>query len=194
MDIGFNPTYQNVVGFFARGIMRDLRLVGGQDILFGKIKTFIRERLFDRTVDLEDLNILRNLSEIAATRTIFENFKKAINALTVVDRGTSLIRDRIKMSQVRPYPVKSQNYVAAKKSIFNKVVGDSQFELDFAGFLDGCGDIVSFVKNARSMNPSLLHRVPQRRRIDCQLFPRLHRETHRRRSLGDRDQGARGFG
>jgi type III restriction enzyme len=40
MNIGFNPTYQNVVGFFARSIMRDLRLVGGQDILFGKIKTF----------------------------------------------------------------------------------------------------------------------------------------------------------
>ncbi len=40
MDIGFNPAYQNVVGFFARTIMRDLRLVGGQDILFGKIKTF----------------------------------------------------------------------------------------------------------------------------------------------------------
>ena len=84
-------------------------------------------------VDLEDLNILRNLSEIAATRTIFETFKKAINELTVVDRGTSLVRDRIKMSQVRPYAVKSQNYVPAKKSIFNKVVGDSQLRARVRG-------------------------------------------------------------
>lgn len=155
MDIGFNPTYQNVVGFFARTIMRDLRLVGGQDILFGKIKTFIQERLFDRSVNLEDLNILRNLSEIAATRTVFETFKRAINDLTVVDRGTTQVRDRIKVSQTRPYAVKSQGYVAAKKSIFNKVVGDSHFELEFAGFLDGCADIVSFVKNDRQMSPSL---------------------------------------
>ena len=49
---------------------------------------FIQDRLFDRKVDLEDLNVLRNLSEIAATRTISETFKKAINDLTVVDRGT----------------------------------------------------------------------------------------------------------
>lgn len=124
-----------VVGFFARTIMRELRLVGGQNILFGKIKTFIQRRLFDQGVNLEDLNILRNLSEIAATRTIFETFKKAINDLTVVDRGTSQVRDRIKMSQARPYAVKSQGYVAAKKSIFNKVVGDGHFELEFAGWL-----------------------------------------------------------
>ena len=155
MDIGFNPTYQNVVGFFARSIMRDLRLVGGQDILFGKIKMFIQEQLFDKPVDLEDLNILRNLSEIAATRTISETFKKAINGLTVVDRGATQVRDRIKLSQSRPYAVKQQGYVIAKKSMFNKVVGDSHFELEFAGFLDGCPDIEAFVKNSRQMNPSL---------------------------------------
>ncbi len=72
-----------------------------------------------------------------------------------MDRGTTQVRDRIKMSQSRPYAVKSQGYVAAKKSIFNKVVGDSHFELEFAGFLDGCADIVSFVKNDRQMSPSL---------------------------------------
>jgi type III restriction enzyme len=155
MDIGFNPTHQNVVGFFARAIMRDLRLVGGQDILFGKIKTFIQERLFEETIDLNDPNILRNLSEIAATRTIFETFKKAINDLTVVDRGTSQVRDRIKMSQSRPYAVKQQGYVLAKKSIFNKIVGDGHFELQFASFLDGCKDVASFIKNDRQMNSSL---------------------------------------
>jgi hypothetical protein len=52
----------------------------------------------NRKVDLEDLNVLPNLSEIAATRTISETFKKAINDLTVVDRGTSQVRDRIKIS------------------------------------------------------------------------------------------------
>ena len=103
----------------------------------------------------KDLNILRNLSEIAATRTIFETFKQAINELTVVDRGTTQVRDRIKISQSRPYAVKQQDYVAAKKSVFNKIVGDSHFELEFAGFLDGCRDIVSFAKNDRQMNPSL---------------------------------------
>jgi hypothetical protein len=53
------------------------------------------------------------------------------------------------MSRARPYPVKHQAYLVPKKSIFNKIVGDSQFELDFAAFLDGCNDIVSFAKNSQ---------------------------------------------
>ena len=76
--------------------------------------------------------------------------RPAINALTVQDRGTTEIRDTIKLSKTRPYLVKDQAYLAPKKSVFNKIVGDSQLELDFAGFLDGCDDIVSFVKNSQS--------------------------------------------
>jgi type III restriction enzyme len=34
-----------------------------------------------------------------------------------------------------------------KKSPFNKIIGDSHFELEFANFLEGCGDIISYVKN-----------------------------------------------
>jgi type III restriction enzyme len=34
--------------------------------------------------------------------------------------------------------------------VFNRVVGDSEFELEFAAFLDGCNDIISFVKNTQS--------------------------------------------
>jgi type III restriction enzyme len=52
--------------------MRDLRLVGGFDVLFGKIKDFVQDHLFERPVDLDDRNILRNLSEIEATRTLLE--------------------------------------------------------------------------------------------------------------------------
>jgi type III restriction enzyme len=155
MDTEFTPTYQNVVGFFARTLMRDLRLVGGQDILFGKLKSFIQEGLFEQPVDLEDMNILRNLSEVSATRTIIETFKQAINALTIVDRGTTKVRDRIKISQARPYAVKRQAFIPAKKTIFNKVIGDSDLELEVAGFLDGCPDILAFAKNSRQMNPSL---------------------------------------
>ena len=83
MDSVFTPNYQNMIGFFTRTIMRDLRLVGGFDILFGKIKQFVETELFETPVDLEDLNILRNLSEIEATRTILETIKAGVNALTV---------------------------------------------------------------------------------------------------------------
>jgi type III restriction enzyme len=33
------------------------------------------------------------------------------------------------------------------KSLFNRIVGDSHFELEIASFLDNCEDVMSFVKN-----------------------------------------------
>lgn len=40
--------HRSVVGFFTQGIMKDLRLVGGYDVLYGKVKDFIQNHLFDR--------------------------------------------------------------------------------------------------------------------------------------------------
>ncbi|MEA3416003.1 MAG: KilA-N domain-containing protein [Thermodesulfobacteriota bacterium] len=37
--------------------------------------------------------------------------------------------------------------VIPKKSIFNKIIGDSSLELQFAAFLEECDDIISYVKN-----------------------------------------------
>lgn len=106
MDTVFTPSYQNMIGFFARSIMRDLRLVGGFDVLFGKLKQFVETELFDRAVDLADLNTLRNLSEIEATRTLLESMKAAINGLTVRDSGTTEVRGAIRapFDQVASYP------------------------------------------------------------------------------------------
>jgi type III restriction enzyme len=150
MDSAFTPNYQSVIGYFARTIMRDLRLVGGFDVLFAKIKQFVETELFDRPVDLNDLNTLRNLSEIEATRTLIETIKAGVNALTIQDRGTTEVRGSIKLSKTRPFLVKEQAFIVPRKSLFNKIVGDSHFELEVAAFFDGCADIVSFVKNSQS--------------------------------------------
>lgn len=139
--------YRSVIGYFAQTVMKELRLVSGYDVLYGKIKAFIRDNLFGQSVDLELPNTLRNLSELAATKTIIETFKKAINDLTVCDKGDAEIRDTIKLRQTRPFIVKDQGYLMAKKSVFNRVVGDSHFELRFAAFLENCSDVVSYAKN-----------------------------------------------
>ena len=146
------PSYSSVIGYFAETIRRELRLVGNHNILYGKVKEFIVNYLFTKKIELDDLNILRNLSELTATKTIIESFKKEINSLTVVDKGEIEIRDYIKVSQVRPFVIKDQSFVVPKKSVFNKVVGDSHFELEFAGFLEECEDIISYAKNYFSVH------------------------------------------
>jgi type III restriction enzyme len=147
LDTSGVADYRSVIGYFAQSIMKDLRLVSGYDVLYGKVKAFVQEELFDRPVELEDPNTLRSLSELAATKTLIETFKKAINALTVRDKGDAKIRDTIKLRQTRPFVAKDQGYLVPKKSVFNRIIGDSPLELQFANFLEGCSDVISFGKN-----------------------------------------------
>lgn len=147
LDTAGIADYRSVIGYFAQTIMKDLRLVSGYDVLYGKVKTFVQDDLFDKPVDLESPNTLRNLSELAATKTLLETFKKAINALTVQDKGDAEIRDTIKLRQTRPFVARDQDYLIPKKSVFNRIIGDSHLELLFARFLDDCDDVVSYAKN-----------------------------------------------
>jgi type III restriction enzyme len=147
LDTAGIADYRSVIGYFARTIMKELHLVSGYDVLYGKVKAFVQNELFDRKVDLESPNTLRNLSEIIASKTLIETFKKAINALTIRDKGDAEIRDTIKLRQTRPFVAKEQGYLVPKKSVFNRIIGDSQLELQFAAFLEDCSDVVSYAKN-----------------------------------------------
>ena len=152
LDSAAVTDYRSVIGYFAQVIMKDLRLVSGYDILYGKVKEFIGQYLFTSAVDIDDLNTIRNLSELEATKTIIETFKKKINDLTIQDKGSAEIRDYIKLRQTRPFVVKEQGYLMAQKSVFNKIVGDSHLELLFASFLEKCDDIISYAKNYFAVN------------------------------------------
>lgn len=152
LDTAGIADYRSVIGYFAKVVMKDLRLFSGYDVLYGKIKAFVRDELFTQPVDLEHPNTLRNLSELEGTKTIVESFKKAINALTVKDKGDAEIRDTIKLRKTRPFMVKDQGYLMPQKSVFNRIIGDSHFELVFAGFLEKCGDIISYAKNYLAVN------------------------------------------
>ncbi len=147
LNSSVEPNYQSVVGFFVQRIMKELRLFGCYDILFGKVKKFIVGNLFDQEVDLNDLNILKNLSDLEAVKIIVETLKEEINNLTVQDKGDTEIKNYIKIASARPFVVNDQKYLIPKKSIFNKIVGDSDFELEFADFLERADDVVSFAKN-----------------------------------------------
>jgi type III restriction enzyme len=151
LDTAGIADYRSVVGYFAQSIMKDLRLVSGYDVLYRKVKAFLLDHLFDTPADLESPNTIRNLSEVHAVKTTIDTFKAAINALTVQDKGNAEIRDRIKLRNTRPFVAKEQGFMIPKRSVFNRIIGDSGFELEFAAFLDGCGDIVSFAKNFLSV-------------------------------------------
>ncbi|UZX10541.1 DEAD/DEAH box helicase family protein [Methylocystis sp. MJC1] len=142
--------WRSVVAFFARQLLKDLRLVGGYELLYPKVRAFLREGLFTRSVDLDDPVILRNLSRPEASKIIFDSFRAAINGLTIRDSGASRIEGHIRLRDVRPFRTEPRGCLAPKKSIFNKIVGETgadRLELAFASFLESAPDVQSFAKN-----------------------------------------------
>jgi type III restriction enzyme len=147
-----NPDSNSMIAFFVNNIKKDLRLIGGQEILHGKVKDFMQNYLFGKTVAFDNLNIMRNISEPEVNKTIYNFFKTEINNLTIKDKGEAVIDGNIKLRKTRPFSANQQAFYQPKKSVFNKIIGDSHFELEFASFLDGCNDIVSFAKNYFGVN------------------------------------------
>ena len=143
--------YRSVVAFFARQLLKDLRLVGGYELLYPKVRDFMRDFLFSPSpVNLEDPVVLRNLSEPDAGKILYDAFKVAINALTVQETGTTHIEDRIRLKEMRPFRTDWRQNLPAAKCIFNKIVGEPNsggFELRFAAFLEDAGDVQAFAKN-----------------------------------------------
>ena len=143
----------SIINFFTKSIMTEMRLYGGQEILYGKLKYFLKDKLFGEQVDLEDPNVARNLSETNIRFIIRETFKKYINKLTIVDSGETEVQNYIKVSNQKTFSVpRTKEFLPTKKSIFNKVVGDSHFELLFAGFLEAATDVKKYIKNYLQLN------------------------------------------
>ena len=142
---------RSVVAFFARQLMKDLRLVGGYDLVYAQVKAFIRQRLFaGGPVDIDDPVVLRNLSESLAAERLLGSFKAAIHALTVQDSGKVHIEDHIRLRDVRPFRTQHRDWLPAQRCIFNRIVGEPQaggLELRFASFLDSADGVAAFAKN-----------------------------------------------
>lgn len=140
--------YRNVIGYFTKSILKESRLVSGFNILYPKVEKFVSHQLFGNTVNLEDAQTIRNLSEAQPKNILYKTFKEAINELTVSDSGTAEIKNFISLKTVRPKVADNQPFLVPKKSIFNKIIGDNDFELEFAALCENkFDDVIAFAKN-----------------------------------------------
>lgn len=142
------PDYRNVIGFFTSSILKDSRLVSGFHILYPKVESFVKYQLFTKQVELSDPQTLRNLSEAQPKHILYTTFKKAIDELTVTDKGTAEVKNYISLKSAKPKIAENQPFLLPKKSVFNKIIGDNPFELNVAAALENrFTDVVSYAKN-----------------------------------------------
>lgn len=147
------PDYRNVIGFFTASVLKESKLFSGFNILFPKVESFITYQLFEEgkkplNVSLSDPQTLRNLSEAESKHILYTSFKKAIDELTVSDKGTAEVKKYISLKLTKTKVAENQGFIIPKKSVFNKIIGDNDFELSFAADLENrFDDVIAYAKN-----------------------------------------------
>ncbi len=137
-----------VITYYTRGAAK----AGGVDRLSGAFATlapmvrdYLKHRVFDRPVELDEKVILRRLAENDAQALVANAFGEAIRALAITEREPTITESAFRLSQTPPFPW-SRQAVDGKHTVFNLTPVDNALEARFAAFLDRATDVAAWAK------------------------------------------------
>jgi type III restriction enzyme len=100
------------------------RLSGAFASLAPMVRDYLKQRVFDRPVELEDKVILRRLAENDAQALVVGAFRDAIRALSIIEREPTIEENALRVSDTPPFPW-SRKTVEGERTIFNLTPVDS---------------------------------------------------------------------
>ena len=127
-----------VITYYTRLVAKEAgveRLAGTFATLAPMVRDYLKDRVFERPVELDDKVILRRLAENDAQALVSQPFLQAIRALAITEREPTIEENALRVSETPPFPW-SRTTVEGKKTIFNLTPVDSSLEARFATFLD----------------------------------------------------------
>ncbi len=121
------------------------RLAGTFATLAPMIRDYLKERVFERPVELDDKVVLRRLAENDAQALVTRAFVEAIRALAITEREPTIEESALRVSETPPFPWSRATF-DGKKTVFNLTPVDSSLETRFAAFLDKATDVAAWAK------------------------------------------------
>jgi type III restriction enzyme len=143
-DLPVPQNSKSVIAYYTDQILKQLKIGGTFDNFYPMVKKYVVEKLFNKEVDLEDPKVLYNLSSIDVQEKLINLFVNEFRDKTFKEIEP-VKRFNVKLSDTKPF-VWSKLVYPANKCIFNYVPCDSNFEVDFAKFLDWAEDVETFTK------------------------------------------------
>jgi type III restriction enzyme len=137
-----------VITYYTRSVAKEGgvdRLSGAFATLAPMVRDYLKERVFEEPVELEDKVILRRLAENDAQALVVGAFGKAIRALSITEREPTIEESALRVSETPPFPW-SRETMDGKNTIFNLTPVDSSLEARFARFLDKATDVTAWAK------------------------------------------------
>lgn len=138
-------TAEEVIGYYARRISQNIKLPSQFSVLAPKVREFFERKAFGETVDLTGPHVIRAMSSNIASFVVLNVFEKVLRDVIVEEKTPELISSSRFLSETLPFPT-SKKVCESKKTIFNFVPCDNEFERSFANCLDKWADIEKFAK------------------------------------------------
>ncbi len=136
---------QEVVAYYANMIAKEAKLPSQFAALAPKVRDFLKYQAFGREVVLDSPEILRAISQRFHQVVTMKAFLDALREKLVQPQEPALEGAGRRLSSIAPFPW-TREAPECRKTIFNKVACDSNFEATFARFLDNANDVALFGK------------------------------------------------
>jgi type III restriction enzyme len=138
-------TAEEVVGYYARRIARDLKLPSQFAALVPKVREFLERKAFGGPVDITTPDMVKAISNNVVQYVTVKTFTAALRDLVVQEMEATLLDVGRSLSETPKFPWSRKTF-AAKKCVFNLVPCDNELEKDFARFLEAADDVERFAK------------------------------------------------
>jgi type III restriction enzyme len=151
LDPGLLARAWSAPAYFARMLGRVCQVNNSHAVLAPLIERFICEVLFERPVDLYSGEVDHRMRDMDVVEHIRAVFTRLILDKTVRRRERRQFSQAQPLSRWKPYQATShakRPAIQAKRTIFNLVPCENDFERAFVAFLDQAGDVAAFAKNA----------------------------------------------
>lgn len=134
-----------IVSYYAKLIATNLKLPSQFSALAPKVWDFFENRAFGEKVNLEDPTIVRAMNHRIAGYVVLDVFGKALKEKIIEQLEPVIEGEERKLSAMEPFAF-SRSVLEARKSVFNLVPCDNDFEYEFAKFLESAKDVIAFSK------------------------------------------------
>jgi len=139
----------DAINYFTKAILRNAMLPHNLHFHYFAplVQDYIQEVLFEERVELDDARVIAKLNEEEVQDLIFEAFADAIRAALKAPKPVKRREEKfIDLFKSEEFLWDGNKTYKAKKTVFNLVPYENNFELDFIKFLDSAKDIKAFAK------------------------------------------------
>jgi len=134
----------SVIAYYADIIRRNLKLPSAFADFYPLVKEYVRTKLFNKKVDLDNPDVLYTLSSLQVQTQLVNLFVEKFKDLTFKKQEVKRMGIK-RVSDMKPF-VWTKLVYPADKCILNYVPCDNNLEVDFSKWLDKLDDVDAFTK------------------------------------------------